>query len=41
MLVASGTALRAALPGLFVTGIWGRYEAGLDWLRERDHRARP
>jgi L-histidine N-alpha-methyltransferase len=36
MLQASDAALRAALPGLVVTGIWGRYEAGLDWLRDRD-----
>lgn len=34
MLDASAAALRAAVPGLAVTGLWGRYEAGLAWLRD-------
>ncbi|NMH96216.1 L-histidine N(alpha)-methyltransferase [Pseudonocardia acidicola] len=34
MLEASGAALRAELPGLDVQGLWGRYEAGLGWLRD-------
>uniref|UniRef100_UPI0003661E0D L-histidine N(alpha)-methyltransferase n=1 Tax=Nocardiopsis halotolerans TaxID=124252 RepID=UPI0003661E0D len=33
MLRSSGAALCAELDGLEVTGLWGRYEAGLDWLR--------
>lgn len=33
MLETSGAALQAALPGLHVTGVWGRYEAALGWLR--------
>ena len=33
MLESSGAALRAAVPAVTVTGIWGRYEAGLAWLR--------
>ncbi|MQA15170.1 MAG: hypothetical protein GEV09_13665 [Pseudonocardiaceae bacterium] len=33
MLEISGAALRAELPGLAVQGLWGRYEAGLEWLR--------
>lgn len=33
MLAASGAALCAELDGLEVTGLWGRYEDGLDWLR--------
>lgn len=33
MLEASGAALTAALPDLRVLGLWGRYEAGLAWLR--------
>ncbi|WP_435111136.1 L-histidine N(alpha)-methyltransferase [Nocardiopsis synnemataformans] len=33
MLESSGAALCAELDQLEVTGLWGRYEAGLDWLR--------
>jgi L-histidine N-alpha-methyltransferase len=33
MLEASAATLRSDLPGLTVTGLWGRYEAGLAWLR--------
>ncbi|WP_370013109.1 L-histidine N(alpha)-methyltransferase [Nocardiopsis sp. LDBS0036] len=33
MLESSGAALCAELDRLEVTGLWGRYEAGLDWLR--------
>ncbi|MFY7065878.1 L-histidine N(alpha)-methyltransferase [Nocardiopsis changdeensis] len=33
ILCSSGTALVEELDGLEVTGLWGRYEAGLDWLR--------
>ncbi len=33
MLVASGRELTAELPGLRVQGLWGRYQAGLTWLR--------
>ncbi|MFL1428628.1 MULTISPECIES: L-histidine N(alpha)-methyltransferase [unclassified Nocardiopsis] len=33
MLESSATALCADLDGLEVTGLWGRYEAGLGWLR--------
>lgn len=33
MLEASGRDLTAELPGLRVQGLWGRYEAGLAWLR--------
>lgn len=32
MLESSGVALRADVPSLGVTGLWGRYEAGLDRL---------
>ena len=35
MLETSGSALQSHLPGLEVTGLWGRYEAGLAWLRDR------
>ncbi|HZZ50901.1 MAG TPA: L-histidine N(alpha)-methyltransferase [Pseudonocardia sp.] len=42
MLVSSAATLRAALPDLSVIGLWGRYEAGLDWLRDaRDRRDDP
>jgi len=34
MLQTSGAALQAELPGLRVIGMWGRYEAGLAWLRD-------
>ncbi|MDQ2709043.1 MAG: L-histidine N(alpha)-methyltransferase [Actinomycetota bacterium] len=34
MLRRSGAELRTAIPGLRVTGLWGRYEAGLARLRE-------
>ncbi|MFL1377041.1 L-histidine N(alpha)-methyltransferase [Nocardiopsis protaetiae] len=33
MLETSAAALCADLDGLEVTGLWGRYEAGLEWLR--------
>ncbi|MGH3898290.1 MAG: L-histidine N(alpha)-methyltransferase [Pseudonocardiaceae bacterium] len=33
MLVTSAHELTAELPGLQVQGLWGRYEAGLAWLR--------
>ncbi|QGK71952.1 hypothetical protein GIY23_01060 [Allosaccharopolyspora coralli] len=33
MLQTSGAMLRTAVPGLTVQGLWGRYEAALDWLR--------
>ena len=33
MLRASGSVLCSELDGLKVTGLWGRYEAGLEWLR--------
>ena len=39
MLVASGEVLTAELAGLQVRGLWGRYEAGLTYLR--DHRDEP
>lgn len=35
MLAASTEAAQAALPGLTVHPLWGRYEAALAWLRER------
>jgi L-histidine N-alpha-methyltransferase len=34
MLVASARDLTAELPGLHVQGLWGRYEAGLAWIRD-------
>ncbi|MGH3914258.1 MAG: L-histidine N(alpha)-methyltransferase [Pseudonocardiaceae bacterium] len=34
MLVASARELTTELPGLRVQGLWGRYEAGLAWLRD-------
>ncbi len=34
MLAASGRELTAELPGLRVQGLWGRYQAGLAWLRD-------
>jgi L-histidine Nalpha-methyltransferase len=34
MLVTSGRELTAELPGLRVQGLWGRYQAGLAWLRD-------
>ncbi|MFN2479492.1 MAG: L-histidine N(alpha)-methyltransferase [Pseudonocardiaceae bacterium] len=34
MLAASARELTTELPGLRVQGLWGRYEAGLDWLPE-------
>jgi dimethylhistidine N-methyltransferase len=34
MLVASARELTAELPGLHVQGLWGRYQAGLAWLRD-------
>ncbi|GAA4806291.1 L-histidine N(alpha)-methyltransferase [Streptomyces ziwulingensis] len=34
MLETSGRDLTAELPGLRVQGLWGRYEAGLAWLRD-------
>ncbi|MGH3721291.1 MAG: L-histidine N(alpha)-methyltransferase [Pseudonocardiaceae bacterium] len=34
MLASSARELTADLPGLRVQGLWGRYEAGLAWLRE-------
>ncbi|MFJ1895194.1 L-histidine N(alpha)-methyltransferase [Streptomyces sp. NPDC088115] len=34
MLESSGRDLTADLPGLRVQGLWGRYEAGLAWLRD-------
>ena len=34
MLRSSGSVLCSELPHLRVTGLWGRYEAGLGWLRE-------
>lgn len=34
MLVASARELTTELPGLRVQGLWGRYEAGLGWLRD-------
>ncbi len=34
MLAASARELTAELPGLRVRGLWGRYEAGLGWLRD-------
>ena len=34
MLHASARALTASVPELTVTGLWGRYEAGLAWLRD-------
>ena len=33
MLRSSAATLRSELDGLAVTGLWGRYEAGLEWLR--------
>src|SRR5699024_8408565 len=33
MLRAGGSVVCAELDGLKVTGLWGRYEAGLEWLR--------
>ncbi|WP_028935655.1 L-histidine N(alpha)-methyltransferase [Pseudonocardia spinosispora] len=39
MLLSSDLALRAAIPDLTVTGLWGRYEAGLDWLGDPANRA--
>jgi L-histidine N-alpha-methyltransferase len=33
MLVASGRTLTAELSALRVQGLWGRYQAGLAWLR--------
>ncbi|WP_232664593.1 L-histidine N(alpha)-methyltransferase [Pseudonocardia sp. TRM90224] len=33
MLADSAEALRTSVPGLQVTALWGRYEAGLHWLR--------
>lgn len=33
MLESSGRALSAAVPGLEVVGLWGRYEQALAWLR--------
>src|SRR5699024_2916764 len=33
VLRASGSVLCSELDGLKVTGLWGRYEAGLEWLR--------
>jgi len=36
MLVASARELTTELPGLRVRGLWGRYEAGLGWLRDGD-----
>src|SRR5690349_1540194 len=33
MLELSGRTLSAAVPGLSVVGLWGRYEQGLAWLR--------
>ncbi|GHD26918.1 dimethylhistidine N-methyltransferase [Nocardiopsis kunsanensis] len=33
MLESSGAMLSAQMDGLEVTGLWGRYEAGLEWLR--------
>jgi L-histidine N-alpha-methyltransferase len=42
MLAASGESLTAELAGLQVQGLWGRYEAGLAYLRHhRDHRDEP
>jgi len=42
MLGTSGEDLTAKLTGLQVQGLWGRYEAGLAYLRERrDHRDEP
>ncbi len=35
MLHSSGAMLRTALPDLTVHGLWGRYEAALDWLRHQ------
>ncbi|GAB3473792.1 L-histidine N(alpha)-methyltransferase [Nocardiopsis coralliicola] len=35
MLLSSGTALCSELDHLEVTGLWGRYEAALEWLRVR------
>ncbi|MEU3307678.1 L-histidine N(alpha)-methyltransferase [Nocardiopsis sp. NPDC055551] len=35
MLRSSAATLRSELDGLAVTGLWGRYEAGLEWLRTR------
>jgi L-histidine N-alpha-methyltransferase len=34
MLAASGHKLTAELPALRVQGLWGRYQAGLAWLRD-------
>lgn len=34
MLDLSARALTTAVPGLTVNGLWGRYEAGLTWLRD-------
>lgn len=34
MLVTSARELTTELPGLRVQGLWGRYEAGLGWLRD-------
>lgn len=36
MLRSSAATLRSELDGLAVTGLWGRYEAGLEWLRSHD-----
>ncbi|MEJ3651859.1 L-histidine N(alpha)-methyltransferase [Actinomycetes bacterium KLBMP 9759] len=33
MLQSSAASLRQSIPGLQVTALWGRYEAGLHWLR--------
>lgn len=44
MLEASAAVLRAELPELVVTALWGRYEAALEWLRTNlatDASARP
>ncbi|MCX4967509.1 L-histidine N(alpha)-methyltransferase [Streptomyces sp. NBC_00654] len=36
MLEASGRDLAATLPSVRVRGLWGRYEAGLAWLRDSE-----
>jgi L-histidine N-alpha-methyltransferase len=36
MLATSARELAAGLPGLRVQGLWGRYEAGLAWLRDNE-----
>jgi L-histidine N-alpha-methyltransferase len=38
MLLSSAISLRTRIPGVEVIGLWGRYEAGLAWLRDAGNR---